>query len=208
MIHHGVDPEFFRIAAQRISRAGEVNPDKYVLTVSTLHPHKNIGPLMEAFQCFRFAHPEYRLVVAGLKGFAASELESRRRELGLDDIVSFQGWIPREALYDLFDRADAFIAPSLFEGFGMPVIEALAAGIPTACSAISPLREIAGEAAVQFDPHSVAAMAAALERIVTDAEFRSRATVNGPQRAREFDWEKAAELTLKELVAAARHGSA
>jgi glycosyltransferase involved in cell wall biosynthesis len=195
VIPHGVDPEFFRIAERRpVSGHG-----KYLLTVSTLHPHKNIGRLLEAFQIFRNLHPEYCLIIAGLRGHATAEIEKQRRDLNLEQSVTLTGWIARDALYDLFEHADAFIAPSRFEGFGMPLIEALAAGIPTACSDISPLTDIAGEAAVQFNPESAVEIAAAMELITTDPGFRNQAAIAGPAQARLFSWTTTAQLTLREL---------
>jgi glycosyltransferase involved in cell wall biosynthesis len=197
VIHHGVDPEFFRIGERR-GAAGS-STDKYLLVVSTLHPHKNLGRVLEAFANFRQSHPDFRLVVAGLKGFASEQLEARRRELGLEDSVRFTGWIPRSELYDLFERTTAFIAASEFEGFGMPVVEALAAGIPSACSAIPPFDEITGSAAVRFDPGSVEAIAAAMAVAGCDQEFRCRARPAGMEQGRRFDWKETARLTLREL---------
>jgi glycosyltransferase involved in cell wall biosynthesis len=202
VIRHGVDPEFFRIGDRR--RAAGAIPDKYILTVSTLHPHKNLGRVLEAFASFRKAHPEFRLVIAGLKGFASEQLDARRRELNLEQSVRFTGWIPRPELYDLFEGATAYIAPSEFEGFGMPVIEALAAGIPTACSTIAPFDEIAGSAAARFDPGSVPAIVSAMEVAACDADFRCRALAAGPEQARRFDWEETARLTLEQLEKAAQ----
>jgi glycosyltransferase involved in cell wall biosynthesis len=198
VIHHGVDAEFFRIAERR----GAAEADKYILVVSTLHPHKNLGRVLEAFGDFRESHADFRLVIAGLKGFAAEQLEVRRRELGLEGSVRFTGWIPRSELYDLFEHATAFIAASEFEGFGMPVVEALAAGIPTACSAIPPFDEIAGSAAFRFNPASVPAIAAAMRVVSCDADFRCRARVAGMAQGRRFDWDATAKLTLKQLESA------
>jgi glycosyltransferase involved in cell wall biosynthesis len=197
VIPHGVDPEFFRIGDRRAADAS--SQEKYLLTVSTLHPHKNIGRLLEAFHIFRNLHPEYRLVVAGLRGHATAEIEKQVRDLNLEQSVTLTGWIARSALYDLFEHADAFIAPSRFEGFGMPLIEALAAGIPTACSAISPLTDIAGQAALQFNPESAEAIAGAMELLATDPGFRERAAIAGPAQARLFSWTTTAQLTLREL---------
>ena len=198
VIPHGVDPEFFRIGERRACAASP-RQEKYLLTVSTLHPHKNIGRLLEAFRIFHVLHPDYRLVIAGLRGHATAAIELQLRNLNLEQSVTLTGWIARGALYDLFEHADAFIAPSSFEGFGMPLIEALAAGIPAACSAISPLTDIAGQAAAQFNPESAIAIAAAMELIVTDAGFRQRAAVAGPAQARLFSWTTTAQLTLREL---------
>ena len=205
VIHHGVDPEFFRIGERR--RAGPASTDHYILTVSTLHPHKNLDRLLEAFRAFRDAHPEFRMVIAGLKGFAVEQLENRREELGLADSVRFTGWIPRAELYELFDKATAYVAPSQFEGFGMPVLEALAAGIPCACSSIRPFDEVAGSAAARFDPRSVTEITAAMELAAFDQTFRLHAEVAGPERARKFDWSETARLTLRELERVAQQGA-
>ena len=204
VVPHGVDTEFFRIAERRATRGAQrdrekSSADKFLLTVSTLHPHKNIGRLLEAFRIFHAGHPRHRLVIAGLKGRAATALAAECRNLGLGPFVTFTGWIPRPDLYKLFEDADAFVAPSRFEGFGMPIVEALAAGIPSACSAIAPLSDIAGPAAVQFDPESVPAIASAMALIADDVEFRNSASIEGPRQARLFDWEHSAELTLRQL---------
>jgi glycosyltransferase involved in cell wall biosynthesis len=204
VIPHGVDPEFYRIGERRAwgarhSVAASSAQEKYLLTVSTLHPHKNIDRLLEAFQIFRTLHPEYRLVIAGLRGHATAAIELQRRNLNLEQSVTLTGWIARSALYDLFEHADAFIAPSRFEGFGMPLLEALAAGIPAACSAISPLTDIAGHAAARFNPESAIAIADAMELIATDAAFREQAAFAGPAQARLFSWTTTAQLTLREL---------
>jgi glycosyltransferase involved in cell wall biosynthesis len=199
VIPHGVEREFFRIGDRR--HAGSEEP--YLLTVSTLHPHKNLSRLLEAFLEFRKARPEFRLVIAGLRGHAADSLERRRRELGLENSVTFTGWIPRADLFQLFEHADAFIAPSLFEGFGMPILEALAAGIPSACSSIAPFDAIAGDAALRFSPDSAPAMTAAMLRVTGDPDLRTRSRIEGPKQARRFDWDQCARLTLAVLEKAA-----
>lgn len=204
VVPHGVDPEFFRIGERRASRKTPETAERYLLAVSTLHPHKNIERLLEAFREFRKSCPAFGLVVAGLKGFAARTLAARRRDLKLEDSVRFTGWIPRADLYKLFEDADAFISPSEFEGFGMPVVEALAAGLPVACSDIAPFREVAGDAAVRFAPDSVAGMLEAMRKITSDEEFRAGARIAGPARARLFDWRRTARLTLDALEKAGR----
>jgi glycosyltransferase involved in cell wall biosynthesis len=192
----GVDPRFFAIA--RAPR-----PEPFLLSVSTLHPHKNLDRLLRAFAVFHGKWPEFRLIVAGLRGFDAKNLEQLRQELGLADAVEFTGWIPREELYGLFARARAFLYPSTFEGFGLPVLEALAAGVPTACSKIEPLAGMAGDAALQFDPHDAAAMTHAMERLAFDEALRERLSKVGPERASRFSWQATARLTLQALRDAA-----
>ena len=192
----GVDREFFEIARRR-------EPRGYLLAASTLHPHKNLDGLLRAFADFRRERSGYRLVITGLRGFHTRQLEQLRAQLGLENDVEFTGWIPRAALHDLFAGADAFIYPSRFEGFGLPVAEALAAGIPTACSNIRPLTDIAGEAAWLFDPTNQAAMLDAMRRITSDEELRARLSRAGPERAAHFTWENTARVTLEAIQRAA-----
>jgi alpha-1,3-rhamnosyl/mannosyltransferase len=193
----GVDAIFFDIARRR-------TPEPFLLTVSTLHPHKNLDGLLRAFAGFRRTHPEFRLVVCGLHGFSTGRLHELRDSLDLRDAVEFPGWIPREDLHDLFARAWASVYPSRFEGFGLPLLEALAAGIPTAYSAIEPLSSIAAGAALEFDPLDTAAMAEAMLRITADEALRAHLAEAGPRRAAQFSWRATAEGTLAALVAAGR----
>ena len=191
----GVAPEFLGLAARR-------RPEPFVLGVSTLHPHKNLEGLLRAFAIFRKERPEYRLVVCGIHGFFTERLRALREELGLGESVAFPGWIPKADLLDLYARAMAFVYPSRFEGFGLPVLEALAAGVPSACSRVEPLDSMAGDAALKFDPGDDAEMAACIERLVSDRELRERLASAGPARAAEFTWRATAERTLAALVEA------
>jgi glycosyltransferase involved in cell wall biosynthesis len=118
--------------------------------------------------------------------------------------VRLTGWLPRQELYELFRTAWAFVYPSTFEGFGMPVLEAMAAGVPTACSDIRPLREVAGDAALRFDPLDDLALSESLLRLVSDPAERARLSTAGPERARRFSWRRAAAATLAALEACAR----
>jgi glycosyltransferase involved in cell wall biosynthesis len=188
----GVDPIFFDLARQR-------HPEPFLLAVSTLHPHKNLDGLLRAFAEFHRERPEFRLTVCGLHGFFTGPLHQLRDQLGLDGVVDFPGWIPRRELHDLYARAWAFVYPSLFEGFGIPVVEAMAAGVPVACSDIEPIAGIAGGAALRFDPRDPTAMLNALRRITTDEELRRRLSEEGPRRASQFSWRKTAEITLEGL---------
>jgi len=192
----GVEPRFFDIAKTR-------RPEPLLLSVSTLHPHKNLDRLLRAFAVFHKQRPEFRLVIAGLRGFESADLERLREELALDDAVEFTGWIPREELYNLYRRSWAFFYPSAFEGFGLPVLEALAAGVPTGCSGIEPLASIAGCAALQFDPDSDAALLDAMDRLASDETLRAKLASAGRERAAQFSWRTTARLTLEALRKAA-----
>ena len=188
VIHHGVETAFFELDRKHI--------EPYVLCVSTLHPHKNLERLIRVYGRSR---RDYRLVLAGMRGFHTRLLEALIEQLGLKGSVQLTGWLPREELYRLYQRALAFVYPSTFEGFGMPVLEALAAGVPVACSDIPALREVAGEAALFFDPLDEDAIDAALNVIVTDASQRLRLAEAGPARARHFSWTQAGAQTLDVL---------
>ncbi len=192
VVAEGVDPEMFSVACRRA-------PEALLLCVSTLHPHKNLDRLLEAFAAFRRRRPEFRLAICGLHGFFTKRLFELRDALGLGDAVDMPGWIPREELYRMYARAWAFVYPSRFEGFGLPVLEALAAGVPAACSDIEPLAGIAGDAALRFDPCDTAGMTEALVRIAEDEPLRRRLAEEGPRRAAEFSWRAAAEGTLESI---------
>lgn len=200
VVHIGVDPRFFEIARSR-------SPQQYLLCVSTLHPHKNLESLLHAFADLRRQYPAFRLVVAGLRGFHAIRLERLRASLALQDSVTFTGWIPREELYGLYARCWAFVYPSTFEGFGMPVLEALAAGIPSACSRIEPLASLAGTAALQFDPMDRAAILAAMVRLVSDEDLRAKLQRGGPLQAQRYSWPAAAHSMLQALKETAKRAA-
>ncbi len=190
VIPHGVNAEFFSLDRSKI--------EPYLLCVSTLHAHKNIERLVRAYA----SKPrKEKLVLAGLRGFRTPEIEALIAELGVGERVTIPGWLPRAELMQLYARARAFVYPSTFEGFGMPILEAMAAGIPVACSDIPPLREVAGEAALFFDPLDEAALGEALDRITSDQELRKTLAQAGPEQARPFTWRRTAERTLQALLA-------
>ena len=191
----GVDTKFFEVVRR---------PEPFLLSVSTLHPHKNLDHLLRVFAEFRRVRLEFRLVIVGLRGFDTAHLHALQQELGLAEAVEFTGWIPRDELYDLYARAFAFVYPSTFEGFGLPVLEALAAGVPAACSRIEPLASMAAEAALQFDPTDERDMAHAIERICCDESLRAQLATAGPKRAAMFSWNTTARATLEALEEAAQ----
>jgi len=145
-------------------------------------------------------HPRLRLVLTGVRGFAAGEVEDEVKALNLQSSVEIRGWLPREKLYEAYRRARAFVYPSSFEGFGMPPLEALAAGLPAALSDIEPVRSICADAACYFDPASDDALLDALEKVAFNEPIRAWLSAAGPQRAAAFTWRRAAELTLASIL--------
>jgi len=192
-VHHGVEDEFFRLT-RHVDEAGP-----YVLCVSTLHPHKNIERLLRVFQRVRKSRPGVRLILAGMRGFHADCIEQLVQTLELSNAVRITGWIPREELYNLYAGALMLVYPSTFEGFGMPVLEGMAAQVPVACSAIPPLKEIAGDAALFFDPENEAAMQNAIERLLGEPRLAEELVRLGIAQVKQFTWERAARRVVDVL---------
>jgi glycosyltransferase involved in cell wall biosynthesis len=172
-----------------------------VLTLSAKRPHKNLLALIGALA--RLA-PERRpvLVLPGYPTAHERELSERARSLGIEADVRFPGWVSSAELEGLWEVAQAFVFPSLYEGFGLPVLEAMARGVPVACSNASSLPEVAGEAALLFDPYDELAIAAAIERLLVDPDEAARRRALGRQRARLFTWERTARATLESYTRA------
>jgi glycosyltransferase involved in cell wall biosynthesis len=169
-----------------------------VLTVSPKVPHKNVGRLIDAVASLGDLHPV--LVVPGYRKSEDDELERRAHSGGVD--VRLLDWVPAAMLDGLYRAADAFAMPSLAEGFGLPVVEAMLRGTAVACSDATSLPEVGGDAALYFDPRDTDAIAAALRRLLTDAELRERLVAAGFEQARQFSWARAAEGTLASYRAA------
>jgi glycosyltransferase involved in cell wall biosynthesis len=167
-----------------------------LLSLSAKRPHKNLLALIGALALIP---PERRpvLVLPGYPTWHEADLRGRVDALGLHGDVRFPGWLSDEEVEGLWGVADAFVYPSLYEGFGLPVLEAMARGVPVACSNASSLPEVAGDAASLFDPSNEAEIAAAVELLLTDRAAAERLGALGLERARQFSWERTARLTLE-----------
>lgn len=172
----------------------------YVLYVGTLQPRKNLARLIEAFAQ---VPPPYRLVLAGRKGWMYGEILRRAEESGIGERVLFPGYVPDEDLSALLTGAALFAFPSLYEGFGLPVLEAMACGAPVVCSDAGSLPEVAGDAAILVPPTDTEALAAAMNRVLADEGLRAELVRRGRERARLFTWRRCAEEILKALEDAA-----
>jgi glycosyltransferase involved in cell wall biosynthesis len=167
----------------------------FVLCTSAKRPHKNLVRLLDALASI----PAERRPAAVLTGYPTeheSELEQRVRELGIEGDVRILGWVSQPELEGLYRAATCLVFPSLYEGFGLPVLEAMARGLPVACSSRSSLPEVAGGAALLFDPEDTPAIAAAIERLMSDPAERERLIAAGRIQAQRFTWEECARGTL------------
>ncbi len=169
----------------------------FILSVGMIQPRKNLPRLIQAFaQLRRDAGVPHRLVVCGGKGWQFDEVFATVEALGLASSVVFTGFVPDEDLLHLYATCDAFAYPSLYEGFGLPVVEAMAAGAPVLTSDNSSLREVAGDAALLCDPSSVDDIADKLRQLIEDRALRSELVQRGRARAQRFTWLETARHTL------------
>jgi glycosyltransferase involved in cell wall biosynthesis len=167
-----------------------------VLTVAAALRHKNLGRLIEAFAITSQGR-DATLVVVGHAGLDTERLQAQAEGLGIGERVRFTGWIDDPDLEGLYRSASAFVFPSLMEGFGMPVVEAMYRGVAVACSNVSAMPEVAGDAAELFDPTDAGAIAAALTRLLDDPARRAELVARGHERWKAFSWERAAAETLE-----------
>lgn len=172
-------------------------PPQFVLTVGSVEPRKNLPRLLEAIHRLRTrpATSEVMLVHVGPQGWLANGVADTLHALRLEDAVRFLGYVPRRDLVALYGLARLCAYPALYEGFGLPVAEAMACGCPVVTSNVSSLPEVAGDAAVLVDPGSVEAIAAGIAALWTDEARRGDLARRGQERARGFTWERAARAT-------------
>jgi glycosyltransferase involved in cell wall biosynthesis len=174
----------------------------YVLHVGTLQPRKNLGRLLEAYAMVRKQAKRGEtpcLVMAGRKGWLYDQIFQQVERLGLESAVILPGYVPQDDLPALLSGAHLFAFPSLYEGFGLPVLEAMACGTPVLCSNVSSLPEVAGDAALLVDPLDVKSMAEAMNRLLQDEGLRSQLVERGYRQVRQFSWERCARETLAVL---------
>ena len=197
VIYHGVDPAFRPLPADEVAafRQRRRLPERFAFFVGTLEPRKNLARLVEAFARARDAR--IGLVLAGGKGWLYDELFARVEACGLSDQVIFPGYVTNEELPLWYNAATLLAYPSVYEGFGLPVLEAQACGTPVLTSNLSSLPEAAGGAAVMVDPYDVEALADGLNRLLTDESLRNDLRAAGLARAGQFTWSRAAQETAR-----------
>jgi len=197
VIHGGVD-SYFSPASPEAAAAVRLRynlPERYILYVGTIEPRKNLITLLEAYRALRNRETGVKLVIVGKKGWRYENFFEKLEEIGLEDDVVFPGFVPDQDLPAVYTMADVFAFPSLYEGFGLPVLEAMACGTPVVCSNTSSLPEVAGKAAVLVSPQDVRGWREALDRILTSDELRADLRQHGLRQAAGFTWESAARKT-------------
>jgi len=195
----------FRVISDRTltvrvrTRYGLARP--FVLGLAGVDPRKNTGRIIEAYALFRKQGTRgYQLVLVGLPAGRQAGFVRLARALGVADEVVITGFVPEEDLVALYNAAELLVYPSLYEGFGLPVLEAMACGTPVVTSPSGSLPEVSGEAALMVDPLNVAEIADALWRVVDDASLRQDLVARGLARAQQFSWRQAAEQTMDVYV--------
>lgn len=169
----------------------------YILFVGTLQPRKNITRLIEAFS--QIKNDKLSLVIVGKRGWQYTDILSAPEKYGIENKVKFLDFVTDEDLPSLYKNAVCFALPSLYEGFGLPVLEAMKFGCPVVTSNVSSLPEAGGDAALYFDPNDTSDIAKVLTKVISDAKLREEMTKKGYNQIKKFSWEKTAKETLNVL---------
>ncbi|HRY82775.1 MAG TPA: glycosyltransferase family 1 protein [Candidatus Moranbacteria bacterium] len=207
VIHSGFDRRLFEesnITHEKVlEKYGIPMDEKYILFLGTIEPIKNITRLLEAFKIFKEkclksgGKCQHKLILAGKNGWLAGEYKQIVKDLGIAKDVIFTGYIIGDELVPLFKNAEFFVMPSLYEGFGMTVLEAFATGTPAIVSNVSSIPEVAGEAAYFVDPMNTEEISEAMMKLAMDDKLRYDLRQKGFKQVEKFDWEKTAKETLE-----------
>jgi glycosyltransferase involved in cell wall biosynthesis len=201
VIYPGIDHEQFRplkltAEAQRVLRGRYQLPERFLLYVGKVQPRKNVPRLLEALGQVRRVYGDVHLVLAGTGGWMNQAIGGQVERLGLEGVVHFPGFVADADLPALYGLAEMLVFPSLYEGFGFPVVEAMACGTPVVTSAGSSLAEVADGAAICVDPANVEAIAAAIRQCLGDSNVRASLRQAGLARVQGFSWARCAAETL------------
>jgi len=196
VVYCGVDKVFHPLPEREVAsfRQERGLPERIILFVGTIEPRKNVARLVEAYS--RLRDRQVKLVIGGARGWLYEEIFARVEELELTGDVLFPGYIPPEELPLWYNAAELFVYPSLYEGFGLPPLEAMACGTPVITSNVSSLPEVVGEAGLTVDPMDSEGLAEAMNQVLGDGALRQSMREWGLARAGRFSWAKAARETV------------
>jgi glycosyltransferase involved in cell wall biosynthesis len=197
VIYEGVDKEFRPATPDQITAIrSRYSPDRpYLLMVGTLEPRKNHRLALAALAQLKAAGYPHRLLIAGGKGWLFEPIAAQVEQLGLAHDVTFSGYVPASDLPGLYSAADALLMPSQYEGFGLPILEAMACGTPVICSRASSLPELAGDAALLVPPDDAGALVHAIRQVIDQPDRASSMRERGLVQAQKFTWQAAAHRT-------------
>lgn len=199
VVYEAADPIYGPVAGGEVESAKKrfkIN-GSYIMYVGGMDPRKNLDGLLNAYgRLPADLNCEHKLVVAGRRDQWYPGIEKLITKLGLRERVIFTGFVPDEMLVALYNGASVFVLPSLYEGFGLPLLEAMSCGTPVVCSNAASIPEVVGDAALMVDPRDIDGLATAIERVLTDSELREGLREKGFKRAKSFSWEKTARGTL------------
>lgn len=200
VIYLAVDERFRKVKDELLLKEIEqkFNIDrKFILSVGTLQKRKNLLRLIEAFYDFmKIVQEDYILVFVGKQEYPLEEVSRIVQEYGLEKKIIFTNYVPDEDLPALYSSASLFVFPSLYEGFGMPILESMACGTPVITSNVSSMPEVAGDAAILVNPEGREELAYAMQKVLTNSSLRERMIKKGEEQVKLFSWKKTAEQTL------------
>ncbi|OGI25965.1 MAG: hypothetical protein A3J76_00500 [Candidatus Moranbacteria bacterium RBG_13_45_13] len=202
VVYNGLDRRFLEecaVPAEKIKENYGIK-NKYILFLGTLEPRKNLSRVIDAFSRFRNSFKAsfgYQLVVAGKRGWLMEEYFQQAEDLGIKDNVIFTGYVGGDDLKPLYTHAEFFVMPSLYEGFGQTIAEAMACGTPCLVSRVASIPEVAGDAALYVDPNDTEGIGRAMAKLAGDKDLRAELAEKGKKQAQKFSWEKCAQETLK-----------
>ena len=192
------DAAYRPVGEREVARVCEAYglPEGYLLYVGSVTRRKNLCHLLQGYAQLKEIGLRHPLVVVGASGWRSTEVARTVEALDLKDTVVFTGYVPDADLPALYTGAELFVFPSLYEGFGLPPLEAMACGTPVITSNVSSLPEVVGDAALTVDPYDVEVIAEAMRQILTDADLREGMRQRGLERAKQFSWERTARETV------------
>ena len=199
-VYHGIDDQFHVYSAEKIDsfRREKQLPETFIFRLGTLEPRKNVESLINAYRIYRdVAQDIPRLYIGGGKGWYYETIFDLVKQYGLEKHIVFAGYIPQGELASWYNAAKLFVYPSLYEGFGMPILEAMACGTPVISSNVSAIPEVAGDAALLVDPNDDEELAHAIRTVIENPQKHKKMRTMGLNQAAKFTWESTAKQTVQ-----------